>query len=226
MASLFDYIKVGLILFVLGTLTSAFGSLLLAGVFKAEGVRYAITVFAVIFAAVSIFLALFRNDSQLNKNTLWFLTIIEIVVAVASPLIPYHFHDDSGYLNRVVVYFIIEIALISGLASLWRFPTLCFSGELFEAAGVDKPQETLLYVLWGVLSAFLVSWFLPLKETYQRNTMFEFAVKYTVGFYVVSGILAAGLGILILIKGGSGYVGASSAPSVASGGTSEYDKVG
>jgi multisubunit Na+/H+ antiporter MnhB subunit len=121
-----------------------------------------------------------------------------------------------------VVYFIIEIGLISGIAALWRYPTLCFSGELFEAAGVDKPQETLLYVLWGVLSAFLVSWLLPLKETYQRNVMFDWAVKYTVGFFFVNGLLAALLGILILIKGGAG---SGSSPIVASGGTSEYDKV-
>jgi hypothetical protein len=225
MPSACDYVKVAVVLFVLGTVTTAFGSLLLAGVFKSAGVRFAVTVFGVLFAAISIFLALFKNDSQLNKTTLWFLAIVELVAAIATPVIPYNFHDDSGYLNRVVVYFIIEIALISGLASLWRFPTLLFSGELFEAAGVDKAQETLLYVLWGVLSAFLVSWLLPLKETYQRNVMFDWAVKYTVGFYFVSGLLAALLGIVILVKGGAGS-GTSSTPVVASGGTSEYEKVG
>jgi hypothetical protein len=223
MASVFDYVKVSLVLFVLGTLTTAIGSLLLAGVFRTASVRFVVTVFAVILAVVFILLALFRNDSQLNKTTLWFLVILEFVVAIATPLIPYNFHDDSGYLNRVVVYFIIEIALISGLAALWRFPTLLFSAELFEAAGVDKAQETLLYVLWGVLSAFLVSWFLPLKETYQRKTMFDWAVKYTVGFYFVNGLLAALLGVVILVKGGSGSTGSSSI--VPSGGISEYDKV-
>jgi hypothetical protein len=225
MPSVIDYVKVGLILFALGTVTSAIGTLLLAGVFKTAGVRFAVTVVSVILAAAFIFLALFKNDSQLNKITLWLLAVLEIVVAVATPIIPYNFHDDSGYLNRVVVYFIILIALIGGLAALWRFPTLIFSGELFEAAGVDKAQETLLYVLWGVLTSFIIAWFLPIKETYQRKVMFDYAVKYSVGFYFVGGLLSGLLGIIILVKGGAGSSSTASL-AVASGGTSEYDKVG
>jgi cytochrome bd-type quinol oxidase subunit 2 len=224
MPSVIDYVKVGLILFALGTVTSAAGSLLLAGVFKDAAVRFVVTVFAIVLAVAFALLALLKNDSQLNKINLWLLAVLEIVVAIATPLIPYKFHDDSAYLNRVVVYFIILVALISGLAALWRFPTLIFSGELFEAAGVDKAQETLLYVLWGVLISFIIAWFLPLKETYQRNVMFDYAVKNSVGFYFVGGLLSGLLGIIILVKGGAGSSSTASL-SVASGGPSDYDKV-
>jgi hypothetical protein len=216
-----------LTLFVLGTATSAIGSIFVTLVLRTEAFNWVILGVTVVLAVVFLVLALHNNDSQLSKNILWFLAVIELIVAVATPLIPYQFHDDSGYLNRVGVYFIQLVALIAGLAALWRFITAPIIGEILESIGVDKAQESLLYVLWGVLEAFIVSWLLPIEQFYQRSVMFHEAVHYTVGFYFVGGVLAAVFGLIVVLKGSGGGGGASTTPVAAAAPKgSEYDNVG
>jgi hypothetical protein len=46
-----------------------------------------------------------------------------------------------------MVYFVILVGLISGVASFWRFLTRFVIDEILAAAGVDPGQETLPYVL-------------------------------------------------------------------------------
>jgi hypothetical protein len=92
---------------------------------------------------------------------------------------------------------------------------------VFELAGVGTEQEALLYLFWGVVESFISAWFLPLKESYQPETMFKPAVNYTAGFFFVGGVLAAVLGVLLVLKGRrSGKVAtATTAPT-------DYDDVG
>jgi hypothetical protein len=211
--------KVAILLFVLGTASSAVGLLAVAGTFKATGYSAVVTVLCILLAAVFVVTALCRQNIQLIKTLLWLLAVFEVAVGIAAPLVPFRFHDDAGYVNRAVVYALLLIGLISGLAVLWPFVTGPLVGEVFEVAGVDKGQEALLYVFWGVVESFIAAWFLPLKETYQRAVMFKSAVNYTVGFFFVGGVLAAALGLLVVLKGrGSGVAAAPAKPT-------EYDSI-
>jgi hypothetical protein len=217
-------IKVSIPLFVLGVLSSVVGSLLVSAILSASLYATVTLIVELVFAAICIFLALFRNDSQLSKNTYWILAVVDVVGGIAAPLIPYSFHDDSGYLNRVVVYFLLIVGLVASLASYWRFLTGLFLSDIFEGAGIDKPQETLLYVFWAVIESFILSWFIPLTESYQRDVMWRGALNYTIGFWFVGGVLAAALGVLVVIRGGVAG-GGGSAPAAAPK-TSEYDNIG
>jgi hypothetical protein len=212
-------VKVAILLFVLGTASSAVGLLAVAGTFKAPAYSAIVTVLCILLAAVFVFLALYRQNSQLTNTVLWLLAIFE--VAVAAPVIPFHFHDDAGYVNRAVVYALLLIGMISGLAVVWPFVTGPLVGETLELAGVDKGQETLLYIFWGIVESFIAAWFLPLKETYQREVMFKSAVNYTVGFFFVGGVLAAALGILLVLMGRG--AGTSATPPAKA---AEYDSIG
>jgi hypothetical protein len=141
------------------------------------------------------------------KTFLRLLAIIEVIVAVASPLVPFRFHGDAGYLTGAVVYALVLIGPVTGLAALWAFATAPLVREVFELASVDAEQEVLVYVFLGVVESFFSAWFLPLKKTYQPETMFKAAANYTAGFFFVGGVLAAALGILLVLKGlGSGKV--------------------
>jgi hypothetical protein len=219
-------VKVLLTLFALGTVTSCIGGIFVTLVLRTDVFKWVILGVTLALAVVFLVLALHKNDSQLSKNVLWFLAVIEIIVAIATPLIPYNFHDDSGYLNRVGVYFIQLVALIGGLAALWRYITGLIIGEILESIGVDKAQESLLYVLWGVLESFIFSWILPIEQAYQRNVMFHEAINYTVGFYFVGGVLAAVFGLIVLLKGSGGGGGAGAAAAAVAVKGSEYDNVG
>jgi hypothetical protein len=117
-----------------------------------------------------------------------------IVGGITARLVAYSFHHDSGYLNRVVVYYLILVGLVGALAAFWRFITGLFLSDIFEGAGIDKPQEMLLYVFWGVTESFILVWFILLTESYQRDVTWKGAVTYTIGFWFVGAILAAVLG--------------------------------
>jgi hypothetical protein len=217
-------IKVAIPLFILGLVTSLAGSLLVSAILKASLYAIVTLIVELVFAAILIFLALWQNDSQLSKNTYWILAVVDIVGGITAPLVPYSFHDDSGYLNRVVVYFLILVGIIGSLAAFWRFLTGLFLSDIFEGAGIDKPQETLLYVFWGVIDSFILVWFIPLTESYQRDVMWKGAVTYTIGFWFVGAVLAAALGVLVVIRGGSAGGGGSTAAAAPK--TSEYDNIG
>jgi hypothetical protein len=214
-------VKSALVLFALGTLSSALGGLFVAAIFKVAHFAYVILVLCLVFAILSIILAQCKAYGTLLRNTLWFLAVIEVISAIVTPLIPFSFHGDDAFLNRAMVYFIILVGLISGVASFWRFLTQCLIDDILQAAGVNVEQETLLYVLWGVLSSFIIAWFLPFKAEYQRDAMFNAAVNYTVGFYFLGGLLAAGLGVILGVKG-SGDDGEVAPPPHNAG----YDKYG
>jgi hypothetical protein len=214
-------VKVAILLFVLGTASSAVGLLAVAGTFKAPAYSAIVTILCILLAAVFVFFALYQQNSQLTNTVLWLLAIFEVAVAIAAPVIPFHFHDDAGYVNRAVVYALLLIAMISGLAVMWQFVTGPLVGETLELAGVDKGHETLLYLFWGIVESFIAAWFLPLKQTYQREVMFKSAVNYTVGFFFVGGVLAAALGVLLVLKGRG--AGTSATPPAKA---AEYDSIG
>jgi hypothetical protein len=225
MVDVVQLLKVLLTLFVLGTLSSAIGGLFVALEFKVASFVYGVLVLCLILAVASIVFAILKAESALLKHVLWFLGVLQLTVAIAAPLIPYEFHDDSAYLNRVMVYVVFLTAMIGGLASWWRYLTPLILGDLFGASGVDTAQETLLYVLWAVLESFIMAWFIPFKPEYQRRAEFEKAINYSVGFYFVGGVLAAGIGLIVLFRAGGGgaAAGDTSSPSPK---TSEYDNVG
>jgi hypothetical protein len=69
-------------------------------------------------AVAFVFLALARRNSELMKTFLWLLAVFEVIVAVASPLVPFRLHGDARYLTRAVVYALLLIGPVTGLAAL------------------------------------------------------------------------------------------------------------
>jgi hypothetical protein len=218
MVEVLPLVKVLLTLFVLGTLSSAIGGLFVVLEFETATFVYGVLALNLVLAVVSILFALLKADSALLKNILWFLGLLQLTVAIAALVIPYKFHDESSYLNRVMVYVLFLTAMIGGLASWWHYPAGLIIGDLFTSSGIDDAQETLLYVLWAVLESFIMAWFIPFKAEYQRRAEFKKAINYSIRFYFVGGVLAAGLGLLVLFRAGGGT--SPSAPK-----TSEYDQV-
>jgi hypothetical protein len=128
----------------------------------------------------------------------------------------------------VVVYFLLLVGIMGSLAAYWRFLAGLFLSNTFEGVGIDKPQETPLYVFWGVLEGFILARFIPITESYQRDVIWRGALNWTIGFWFVlaglRGVDPAVLGILVVIRGG--VAGCGSAALAAVPKTSEYDNIG
>jgi cytochrome c oxidase assembly factor CtaG len=89
-------VKVAVLLFLLGTASSAAGLLCVAATFKAAAHSAVLTVLCILLAVAFVFVALARQNSELMKTLLWLLAVFEAIVAVASPLVPFRFHGDAG----------------------------------------------------------------------------------------------------------------------------------
>jgi hypothetical protein len=203
----------------LGFLTSAIGSLLVSGSFRSTGGAIAICVVLVPLLILSVFVAYWRNPSVLSRVTYILLAVMDLVGAITSPLVPDSFYDDANYLNRTTYYMFLLIAVYGSLASHWHFVTQRFASVYLEAAGLDVPQETFLYLIWAIFEAFVLSWFVGLTESYSRVEMFRGAVVNSCGFWFFGAISAGGIGLLVLLKGSSGVsTGVSKAASVPESG--------
>jgi hypothetical protein len=81
-------VKAALVLFILGTLSVSLGDLFVASIFKVPDFTYVILGLCLVLAVLSVFLAQWRSDGVLLRNTLWFLAVVEIIAAIVTPLLP------------------------------------------------------------------------------------------------------------------------------------------
>jgi hypothetical protein len=124
-----------------------------------------------------------------------------------------------------VTYFLfLEFALLGTVALFWHYVTGFLASSFLEQAGVDASQETLLYVVWAIIVSFIVAWFIPLRESYDRDAVFKGAVVNTVGWWFFAALLSGGLVLFALVKGSTpGQGGLSTAGSAKD---ASYDQVG
>jgi hypothetical protein len=215
------WVRLVLPLFVIGFVTTLFATLSVSGVISADGERiYLVFVYAILGIACA-FLSYWRNAVVLSRVSFLIFALLDITCAIAAPCVSWAFHDYAHYLNRVIYFMFLEIALLGSLALFWHHATGIFGSAYLEQAGVDAAQESFLYVVWSVIVGFIVVWFIPLKSSYDRSVIFNAAVVNTVGWWFFGGLLAAGFGILIAVKGGT----SRATPGVGSSKDTSYEQV-
>jgi hypothetical protein len=212
----------------LGFFSSLISSLFVASVIASTGWGWAVFTILLILGGLCVFLAFWRNESLMSRVTLLGVGLIDFTGAIVTATLKGEWHETAGYLNRVMIYMLIALGLICSLACFWNLVTALISTGWLDAAGIDRGQETLIYVMWAALIAFISAWFYALYEEGSRSAMMKHAITYTIGWWFFGAILAGGLGILIISRGTGGAGAATTAsPGLSTAAAvSEYDKIG
>jgi hypothetical protein len=187
----------------LGLVTCGLSSLLVAGTFRSKAGAGVYCAFIAIFALVSIFCAYWRNASPLSRMTFAVLGLLDLIAGIASPIIPWSFHYDACYLNRTTYYMFLMICIIASISAHWHFATRQVAAVYLDSAGVDVPHESFLYIIWSVVMAFTLSFFVGMTESYSRAVLFTGAIVNTCGFWFLGAILAGATGYLVVSRGSS-----------------------
>ena len=219
-------LKLAVPLAVLGLISTMLASLFLAFVIASKAGGITTGVICLVLAGVLLFFAFFRNEDSKLKGILIFVAVFDLIGGLTSCLLPTNFHDDSSHVNRASIYFIILTALICSLAYFWQFVTGFVSSGYYEAAGIEKGQEVMLYVFWGLIVSFIESFIIPLKDTYDRSALVKGAIVYSIGLWFLGGILAGGLGVVVLFKSQAGPPPTTTEALSTASPISEYDKIG
>lgn len=209
----------------LGFLATAIGSLFLAAACSGNAGDWTVFVLLFVAAAVQLFLAFFRNENRKLKIVLVVMALVCIIGGCACPALAEEFHWRAAYIDRLTMYFLILTGLIAMTTCAWHFVTGRIAPEAFEAAGLDAGQETLLYFVWALIVAFIQALIMALSSSYSLKALVNEAIAYSVGMWFGGAVLAAGLGMLVFMKGGRSE-GASSVSTVTTPSVSEYDKIG
>jgi hypothetical protein len=214
-------LRLGIPLCALGFVTTLFATLSISGVLSSDGTRYYLCVLYIALGLICAFLSYWRNAVVLSRATFLILAFLDIASGIAAPLTSWAFQDNANYANRVAYFMFLEIALLGSVTVFWHYLTGIVAAQFIESAGIDTAQESFLYFIWALIVGFIVPWFIPLKESYDRAAVFSAAVVDTVGWWLFGGLLAFGLAILILAKGGEGKPQPS---SIETPGTTSYDR--
>ena len=219
-------LKLALPLVGLGFFTTMIGSLFLAFVISSKTGGITTGIICLVLAGVLLFFAFFRNENTKLKGILIFTAVFDIIGGITSCALKETFHDDSSHLNRSAIYFIILAGFICSVTYFWQYATGLFASGYFEAGGVDKGQEVMLYVVWGLIISFIESFIIPLKDSYDRSALVKAAIVYSIGMWFLGGLLAGGLGMIIGVKSESGPPAQTTEPLSTASPVSEYDKIG
>jgi hypothetical protein len=192
---------------VLGFATTVLATVSIAGVLRFDSVRYYLLALYLVLGAATLFFAWFRNASALSRAAHIALGLVDAACAVAAPLTPFAFHDGANYLSRVAYFQFLGLGILGSAALFWPYATRVLGRDALADAGAEPPQEGFLYVVWALVVGLVVPWFIPLKESYYREVLFQSAVVNTVGFWFFGAALAGALGVGLLAKGTGGPVG-------------------
>lgn len=208
---------------ILGFVTTSFATLSIAGVLSSDGTEIYLCVLYGLLGIACGFLSWWRNAVVLSRVTFLVFAFLDITSAIAAPSVSWSFQDNAAYVNRVAYFMFLEVALLGSVAIFWHYVTGICASQYLEGAGVDAAQESLLHAVWAVIVGFAVAWFIPLKDSYSRDEVFTAAVVDTIGWWFFGGILAGGLAVLVLVKGGSTPVSGLQSKETAG---AAYDQVG
>jgi hypothetical protein len=201
MVDIVSLLKVSLPLCILGFVTTLFATLSISGVLGSDGDRIYLCILYILLGIAAAFLSWFRNAVVLSRVTFLILAFLDITSGIAAPSVSWAFQDTANYANRVAYFMFLEIALLGSIAVFWRYVTGLIAGGVIEQSGLDGPQESFLYFIWALIVGFIVPWFVPLGESYDRSVVFKAAVVDTIGWWFFGGLLAAGFGVLIVVRG-------------------------
>lgn len=213
-------IKTSIILAILGFFSCLITSLLVAFSILSRGFSFFYGILLII-GGIAYFVPSFIKHPNM-KRKLVFVTnaILDIASGITLCLLKCEWHINSSYLNRLVVYLMFTAASLLSLSYLY---TLITKYLLFdEFFGRFEPSaEGMLYFLLNIFIALVLALVIPAASDTTSKRMCQNGIVYSIGIWFFSGLMHAGLGLLILRDV---HIDAM-ASNLDSHPTTEYDKV-
>ena len=135
---------------------------------------------------------IFQKFAILNRKT--FASGI-ILIATGS-----NFYVVDAKLNKFSIYVIITISLTSLLGVALPYITNKIIADVMKSANIDMAQETTLYIIINLLTAFLVAASFTLTDLESNSKVFSSDFTISIAVWAIAAILGAIIGFIVESK--------------------------
>ena len=126
-----------------------------------------------------------------------FTSVASIAAGIILLATSSNFYVVDSKLNKFSLYVIITVSLTSLLSVALPYITNKVIADEFKSANIDKAQETTLYIISNLLTAFLIAGSFCFTDLESNSKVFSTDFGFSAIAWVVAGIFGAILGYII-----------------------------
>lgn len=143
------------------------------------------------------------GDRDLKKiMVIAFVCFLDFAGGVAASLANEDFYVYGSYIDRVTVHLVTLAAWTCSMTCSWPHLTRIFAENVLANSEMDMHRERSFYVFWGLIMAFIDSFAIAGASSYVREELAKTAMLYSIAVDIIGGILAAGVGLMFLVRCG------------------------
>jgi hypothetical protein len=196
-----NILKVGSLIGILGFVTSAGSSFLLAFCVRDTFLSF---VFGIAFCGcsfVSLVLSFALRSHFLVRFLSFAIALFSLGGGLLLLLLDPNYHLKASYFNRLAIY--LHIVLPAGwrLTSGWLVVTRPAMAAILQASKMDRAEELLLYLCTTFVASFALACVFPAAPGVTVIELSTNALMWAIAVWFFAGIVSAAMGILIERRG-------------------------
>ena len=154
-----------------------------------------------LFCAVGfVYLSFWRNEDGKLRWQYIFTMILSLASGIILISLDCDFYVLDAKLNKFSIFVIVTIAITSLLSVLLPYITNKIIADSLKSANIFKDQETTLYIIINLLTAFLVAAAFTITDLEANSKVFSSDFTISIAVWAIAAILGAIIGYLIESK--------------------------